>query len=166
MRHETVMKPEADILSQLSPMPTAFLNCYAISPRSTLAWRVSTYVVTRVDGQAQTHQDRSPTKNALWTLRKQYPERCQGYGFVVDVNERLIAVPATWDLPSPSEVDGYRVTWERTLHDQRKRGPGSTNHSWHHPRSGEERSLLESISNHVAARGVTVEERQRRLFAE
>jgi putative DNA methylase len=30
----------------------------------------------------------------------------------------------------------------------------------------DERSLLESISNHVAARGVTVEERQRRLFAE
>ncbi len=30
----------------------------------------------------------------------------------------------------------------------------------------EERALLESISNHVAARGVMVEERQRRLFAE
>jgi hypothetical protein len=115
MRHVTAVRSKADIISQPSALPTNFLNCYEIFSPSSLTWRVSTYTVVRVDGQQQTHKDRGEIKNIIWTLRKRYKDRCQGYGFVVDIDERTVALPAAWDLPSPIEVEGYSVAWARTF---------------------------------------------------
>lgn len=108
-------KLTADTISSPLVLPANFLNCYELSTPSKLAWSVSTYRVTRLDGQLQSHKERGEIKNVIWTLHKRYEDRCRGYGFVVDVDEQTVAVPATWDFPSPVEIEGYSVTWDRTF---------------------------------------------------
>jgi hypothetical protein len=40
---------------------------------------------------------------------------CRGDGFVVDVNEETVAIPAGWKLPSGEEIDDYWVTLGQTV---------------------------------------------------
>lgn len=94
-------------------LPANFLNAYEITNPHELEWRVATYRLTRTDGVRQTHEDRSDLKNAMWSLYRQHRDRCHGYGFVVDINERMVAVPEGWDIPSPATFGPYEVTRER-----------------------------------------------------
>jgi hypothetical protein len=92
-----------------------FLNSYEISDPSMLAWPVSLYEARRIDKKPQTHEDRGSIKNLIWTLRKQYASRCPGLGFVIDLDERTVAVPATWNLPVPISFESYEITLVRSL---------------------------------------------------
>src|SRR5436190_6118992 len=99
MNEITATISQVPIVTPLSSVSRNYLNCYELSAPVELAWPVSTYLVTRTDGQAQTHTDRGEIKNIIWKLYARHKNRCRGFGFVVDVSERIVAVPATWDLP-------------------------------------------------------------------
>ncbi len=90
--------------------PPLFLNCYALTDPSQLEWPVRTYKIVREDGQPQSHTDRGAAKNVIWKLRKKHASRCKGFGFVIDLNEGLVAVPESWDLPPSSQVENHVVT--------------------------------------------------------
>jgi hypothetical protein len=78
-------------------LPESFLSCYEITNPASLVWLVRLYKVLRVDGSGQSHGDRGEIKQAIWELRKKYSSLCRGYGFVVDVDEETVAIPAGWE---------------------------------------------------------------------
>ena len=96
-------------------LPGSFLSCYEITNPASLEWLVRLYKVVRVDGLVQSHGDRGEIKQAIWELRKKYSSLCRGYGFVVDVDEETVAIPAGWELPSGEQVGGYWVTLDQTV---------------------------------------------------
>ncbi len=110
MRGATAIAHETNTITRSSDLPEFFLNCYAISHPSRLAWSVRTYDVVRKDGQRQPHKDRGKIRDVIWKLRKQHASRCRGFGFVIDIGERIVAVPANWDLPSSVQIDDFEVT--------------------------------------------------------
>ena len=81
-------------------LPETFLSCYEIVNADGLRWHVRLYRVRRMAGAWQSHEERREIKQAVWTLRKKYQGLCRGYGFVVDVGQELVAVPAEWNLSS------------------------------------------------------------------
>jgi hypothetical protein len=76
---------------------------------------VRLYKVIRADGSGQSHGDRSEIKQAIWELWRKHARLCRGYGFVVDVNQETVAVPAYWELPSGKQVGDYWVTLGQTV---------------------------------------------------
>ncbi len=88
-----------------------FLSCYEIINSDALRWGVRLYKIRR-DGGGQTHAERGDAKQIIWTLRKKHRDLCRGYGFVVDVDEETVAVPADWNLPSDVREGAYYVTFD------------------------------------------------------
>ena len=110
----------------LPVLPQDFLNCYEIVNAATLSWPVTTYVVERQDGTAQSHDRRGEIKGIIWKLLLgQYRHVRKGRGFVIDVSPRLVVLPSTWPLPAPISADGYAISLDRssvaTADDERDR---------------------------------------------
>lgn len=116
MRHATAAaKVESITVNYPTVDSTLHLNCFAVSDLSQLTWAVRTYEVERKDKQPQPQEDRGKIKNIFWNLKRQYSSQCPGYGFIVDVNEKTIATPARWSLPSPVESGDYIVTFSKEI---------------------------------------------------
>lgn len=96
-------------------LPESFLNAYVVTNASEMIWTANLYSVRRADQRSQTHQERGDIKQVMWKLRKQYKDRCHGYGFVVDVSPDQVVVPTAWGFPQEESVDAFRVTLERQL---------------------------------------------------
>ena len=111
----TITSPAAVAAADPTQLPDSFLICYEITNPKSLAWPVRLYEVIRVDGSGQSHGDRGEIKQAIWELRKKYSSLCRGYGFVVDVDEETVAIPAGWELPSGEQVGDYWVTLDQTV---------------------------------------------------
>ena len=77
-----------------------FLNAYDILNLDNLSWEVATYKVIRLDGYDANHQERGKIKDIIWQLRRNYRDRCRGYGFVIDIDEETVAISSDWDLPN------------------------------------------------------------------
>src|SRR4030095_6935851 len=110
-----VASPAAAVTADPTRLPDSFLSCYEIMNPESLVWLVRLYKVVRVDGSGQSHGDRGEIKQAVWELRKKYLNLCRGYGFVVDVDEETVAIPAGWELPSGEQVGDYWVTLDQTV---------------------------------------------------
>jgi hypothetical protein len=80
-----------------------------------LAQPVNLYAVYFRDSTRDTLENRGELKNVIWALRKQHRSACSGYGFVIDISPRLVAVPAAWNLPSPIETPDYTVCLQRSF---------------------------------------------------
>src|SRR6266849_1858967 len=80
-------------------LPGRFLNAYEIVNAADLSWPVNLYAVELRDELPQGNSARGRIKNVIWELRKKNKQLCRGYGFVVDVSPRLVAVPQAWNLP-------------------------------------------------------------------
>ncbi len=93
MSSSTASHQNSQRLQQTSELPETFLSCYEIVNADAVRWGVRLYKVRRDSGE-QTHADRSDAKQIVWSLRKKHKDLCRGYGFVVDVDEETIAVPA------------------------------------------------------------------------
>jgi hypothetical protein len=96
-------------------LPQHFLNCYEILNLGDLAQPVNLYAVDFKDSTLNAQENRGDLKNVIWALRKQHRSACSGYGFVIDISPRLVAVPATWNLPSPVEMAEYTVCLQRSF---------------------------------------------------
>jgi hypothetical protein len=95
-------------------MPQDFINAYEILNLQELAQPVNLYAVDFKDVTRNAQENRGELKNVIWSLRKQNRSVCPGYGFVVDVSPRLVAVPVAWKLPSVQAGD-YSVSLERSF---------------------------------------------------
>lgn len=91
------------------PLPAQFLNAYEITNVGSLSWPVAIYKVDRIDGRAQSHEDRGQIKNVIWNLFRKHKSRCRGYGFVIDIGKQMVAVPDTWQIPSGATYEDYTV---------------------------------------------------------
>ena len=111
----TSTSPAAVAAADPTQLPDSFLICYEITNPASLVWLVRLYKVVRVDGSGQSHGDRREIKQAIWEMRKKYSSLCRGYGFVVDVDEETVAIPAGWELPSGEQVGDYWVTLDQTV---------------------------------------------------
>src|SRR5215813_2863502 len=121
-----VARPAAAVTADPTQLLDSFLNCYEITNPKSLEWPVRLYKVVRANGLGQSHGDRGEIKQAIWELRKKYSSLCRGYGFVVDVDEETVAIPAGWELPSGEKVGAYWVTLDQTV----TTNPESKAHRW------------------------------------
>jgi hypothetical protein len=108
---ESSTGPEAIASSEL---PQTFLSCYEITNADALRWGVRLYKVRRVGAQP-THAERGEAKQAIWALYKKHKNLCKGYGFVIDVDEEIVAVPADWNLPSDVQEGEFQIAFDRAL---------------------------------------------------
>jgi hypothetical protein len=99
------LSPYSDTVDAL---PETFLSCYEIINRDALRWDVRLYKIRRGDGQSQA--ERGEAKQVIWALRRKHKDLCNGYGFVVEIDEETVAVASGWKLPSGVTEAGYRVT--------------------------------------------------------
>jgi len=106
-QHEWVSRVKQPVL------PAGFINAYEIINGSTMGWDVNVYKVRRTDTRLQDHNERGDVKNAIWSLRKKHKDRCRGYGFVIDIGRDMVAIPASWDIPSPENSGSFTVTREK-----------------------------------------------------
>jgi len=114
MSSSTALHQHSQRPQQASELPETFLSCYEIVNADALRWGVRLYKVRRDVGE-QTHADRGDAKQAVWSLRKKHKDVCRGYGFVVDVGEETIAVPAGWNLPGDVREGEYLVTFDSEI---------------------------------------------------
>jgi hypothetical protein len=103
------------LFSKTAPLPADFLNAYEIVNASSLKWPVAIYRLDPTNGVQPTHEDRGEIKNAIWQLRTDHKSRCRGYGFVIDISKRQVAVPESWDIPSGIVQGNYHVTREQSI---------------------------------------------------
>ena len=75
-------------------IPSVAINAFEISNAESLSWDVALYSVDRIDG-ANREEDRGEIRNLFWNLRRE--AKTPGYGFIVDVDRRHVAVPAAWE---------------------------------------------------------------------
>jgi len=94
-------------------LPNDFLNAYEIENAGELEWPVNIYSVDLPELARQDHEQRSDIKRIIWNLRRRYKTQCGGYGFAIDISPRLVAVPLSWQLPSPIAEENYivRLHW-------------------------------------------------------
>src|ERR1700719_4492958 len=81
--------------------PANFLNAYEVINSDELAWPVNVYAVDITGATAERQEQRSDMKSLIWDLRKQHKGQCRGFGFVIDLAPRLVAVPQGWNFPVP-----------------------------------------------------------------
>jgi hypothetical protein len=87
------------------------LNAYEILNAGEFSWPVNILRGDFTDAEKQTHENRGEAKQIIWNLRqKEFRSRWRGYGFVIDLSEREVAVPQSWDLPQPLSTPDYRVS--------------------------------------------------------
>lgn len=91
-----------------------FLNTYKILNLENLKWDVTIYKCESINSQEQGHEDRSKIKNIMWELRSQFKDRCRGYGFVIDIDPKTIAVPQKWDILQQTNYNGYRIVPQKS----------------------------------------------------
>src|SRR5689334_12578188 len=115
MRVITEIQPLMSFVNQASVIPENFMTAYEIENVSSLVWPVNLYLVRRSDGTKQRHEDRKLIKNAAFELRMKNRDTCKGYGFVCDVDEQTVAVPAEWKIPDTFDHDGFDVEFSHTL---------------------------------------------------
>lgn len=87
-------------------VPSVALNAFEISNAESLSWDVALYLADRLDG-ANREEDRGELRNLFWDLRSD--ATAPGYGFIVDVDRRHVAVPAEWEYPEKDDYEGYRI---------------------------------------------------------
>ena len=87
-------------------IPSVAINAFEISNAESLSWDVALYSVDRIDG-ANREEDRGEIRNLFWNLRRE--AKTPGYGFIVDVDRRHVAVPAAWEYPEKDDYQGYRL---------------------------------------------------------
>jgi len=92
-----------------------FLNAYAILNTEDLVWSINTYKLLPINGSRPSHEDRGKIKNIIWQLRIKYKNKCSGFGFVIDLDEETIAIPAAWNIPDQDNVDGYRMRFDQNF---------------------------------------------------
>ncbi len=92
-------------------VPTV-LNAYEVENVADLSWPVAWYRVSSLTDPMSAVK-RGVAKNTMWDLRKAFPGCCEGYGFIVEVEEGLVAVPAAWSLPDQADFHGHSVKRER-----------------------------------------------------
>ena len=85
------------------------LHAYAIIGCDNLAWDVNVYEVLPKGSFQSSHGDRGAIVNVVWEMRKSKIGTFGGYGYVIDLNERTVVVPRSWELDEHEEVDGYDV---------------------------------------------------------
>lgn len=95
--------------------PAHFLNCFEILNLADFEQAVNVYAVDFLDPAQNTQEIRGELKNVIWGLRKQHRSSCPGYGFVIDISPRLVAVPPAWKLPCPIETPQFHLTLDRTI---------------------------------------------------
>jgi len=91
----------------------SFLNAFEIGNFSDLGWGVKTYTVEKMGGGSGGHESRGEKRSIMWDLRKKHSSRCPGYGFIIDVDESSMAVPARWHLPEDILYEGYHIHLDR-----------------------------------------------------
>jgi len=87
------------------------LNAFGIQNLDELEWEAALYEVDKIDG-VNKDEDRGEIKGLFWDLRSDADT--SGFGFIVDVDRRHVAVPQSWEYPE-GEYDGYRIRREREL---------------------------------------------------
>ncbi len=103
-------------LPKAAPEETkAFLDSYEILNINELEWPVRIYTIEPTDALEPRHEERGKIVSAMWQLKFQHPEVSRGYGFIVDIDQRSVAVPARWELPSKVTVGDYFVTEDRSF---------------------------------------------------
>lgn len=102
-------------LATLKEETKAFLDGYEILNVNKLEWPVRTYTVEPTDALEPRHEERGKIVSAMWQLKFQHPEVSRGYGFIVDIDQLSVAVPARWELPSKVTVGDYFVTEDRSF---------------------------------------------------
>jgi hypothetical protein len=107
----TEIQTSMKFMKELPGFPAEFLNCYEIENIASLSWPVNLYSVRRSDRRKQRHEDRKVLKDVIFELKKKHRERCRGYGFIVDVDESSVVVPADWDIPDVANCNGYDVNF-------------------------------------------------------
>jgi hypothetical protein len=96
-------------------LPKNFLNCFEILNFAELGQSVNLYAIDFKDVTRNTQENRGELKNVIYQLRKQYHSSCPGYGFVVDISPRLVAVPGAWKFPSALDTQEYSASLERSF---------------------------------------------------
>ncbi|AMV24216.1 hypothetical protein VT84_07450 [Gemmata sp. SH-PL17] len=97
-----------------SSLPETFLSCYEILNPNALRWAVRLYKVRQPGGDLE-HADRGAAKQVVWDLQRKHRDVCQGRGYVVDIDEETVAVPAEWNIPSDVNEGAYLVTFEKAI---------------------------------------------------
>ncbi len=95
-------------VNQTSHNPKAHrivLNGYLITDLAVLRWKAAVYEVKPTAPVA--HSTRANVKEVMWSFKKSHRDLCPGFGFVVEMNETKVAVPAEWTIPAGTEWDGY-----------------------------------------------------------
>ncbi|MDT4895391.1 MAG: hypothetical protein QOH25_468 [Acidobacteriota bacterium] len=112
--HTTSVTPQPSIFPTTG-LPESFLNAYVITNASEMVWTANLYKIQRVNQRSQTHDERGDIKQLMWQLRRKHKDRCQGYGYVVDVSPDQVAIPTTWQFPHQEEINSFRVTREKQI---------------------------------------------------
>ena len=111
----TEIQTSMKFMKEVPGYPPDFLNCYEIENISSLSWRVNLYSLRRTDGKAQCHEDRSDLKDIIFRLKMKHRARCPGYGFIVDIDEQSVVVPADWNIPELTDFEGYDINFSHTF---------------------------------------------------
>lgn len=92
-----------------------FLNAYKILNLEILKWDVNVYKCESINSDKQRHEDRSKIKSIVWELRSRFKDRCRGFGFVIDTDEKTVVVPQKWDIPQQNNYNGYFIEHQKSL---------------------------------------------------
>lgn len=103
------------LFPEASALPADFINAYEVTNTLTLSWPVAIYRLDPLGNDPVTHEQRGAIKSVMWDLRREFKNRCRGWGFVIDISETRIAVPESWNIPTNFEHSGYHVTRERAF---------------------------------------------------
>jgi hypothetical protein len=96
-------------------LPATFINAYQLINTHELEWPVNLYAVDVSGATNESQEQRSYIKNLMWELRRNHKGHCRGFGFVIDVSPRLVAVPQGWNFPVPIINSAYSVRLERSF---------------------------------------------------
>jgi len=81
------------------------LNGYLISNLAELRWKAAIY---KIEPAARVSTpNRATVKEVMWNFKKAHGGLCPGYGFIVEVDEDCVAVPAEWQIPDGTGWEGH-----------------------------------------------------------
>ncbi len=81
------------------------LNGYLIADLETLRWKAGIYEVKSTAPVSRS--SRATVKEMMWDFKKAHRGLCPGFGFVVELDESKVAVPADWPIPSGTVWEGH-----------------------------------------------------------